>query len=257
MEPRTTHWMDNSKVNFTYHERQFKEPYRSTVAFCDWIESINLINAGGRLNILDLCSGAGANMYYMSNRYPHMSFTGIEINKALVEYGNTMFSQHGLSQCILEVGDLYNLNSKYKGYFDGIIMFQTLNCLPDFMAPVQAMINLSPKWIASTFLAYDGYVSCSIEVTEFNRDFTPHRESFSNIYSLPLVKEYLSDNGYPNINVIPFEIDIDLPKPNDTLMTTFTQTLEDGHRLQISGPLLMPWYFIVAKKRNDFYMPFN
>jgi ubiquinone/menaquinone biosynthesis C-methylase UbiE len=248
MEPRTTHWIDDSKVNYAYHERQFKEPYRSTVAFCKWIESIGLINSESRLDILDLCSGAGANIYHMSKRYPNISFTGVDINVSLVEHGNEYFKKYGISQCNLELGDIYNLDAKYANRFDGVVMFQTLCCLPDFKSPIEAMAHLGPQWIAVTSLAYDGQVSCTIEVTEYDDAVNPYRESFYNIYSIPALKKCFENNGYPNVQAIPFEIDIDLPKPNDTKMTTFTKALDDGHRLQISGPLLMPWYFIVAKK---------
>ena len=31
-------------------------------------------------------------------------------------------------------------------------------------------------------------------------------------------------------------------------MQTYTETLQNGKRLQISGPLLMNWYFIYAEK---------
>jgi hypothetical protein len=248
MKPGTASWTDKTKVNFAYHERQFKEPYRSTVAFCNWIETLGLINSGSRLNILDLCSGAGANIYYMSQRYPKSSFTGVDINNDLVEQGNAFFQNNGIRKCCLEVGDIYNLDVKYVSMYEGVVSFQTVSWLPDFRAPFLAMANLAPQWIAITSLFYDGYVSCATEITEYDDALEIHREHFYNVYSLPVVKQYIHSIGYPSIQVSPFEIDIDLPKPTSTLMTTHTKKLEDGHRLQISGPLLMPWYFIAASK---------
>jgi hypothetical protein len=58
----------------------------------------------------------------------------------------------------------------------------------------------------------------------------------------------LKDKGYTVFKYCPFEMDIDLPKPEHTLMGTYTKTLPNGKRLQISGPLLMNWYFIYAAK---------
>lgn len=247
MKQRTTEWLDKNKINTDYHERQFKEPYRSTVAFCNWLETIGLINNGSQLKILDLCSGAGANIYYMSQRYPMSLFVGVDINPDLVEHGNTLFQSNGIQNCCLEVGDIYNLDAKYVSEFNGVVSFQTLSWLPEFKSPIQSMAKLAPQWIALTSLFYDGQVSCTIEVTEYDDVLEPHRSSFYNVYSLPVVKKYIQSNGYPDFQATTFEIDIDLPKPKKQLMTTYTEKIEDGHRLQISGPLLMPWYFIAAR----------
>lgn len=70
--------------------------------------------------------------------------------------------------------------------------------------------------------------------------------SYYNTYSLPRIKEFLAQKGYRTFKYIPFEIDVDLPKPEHTHMQTYTETLQNGKRLQISGPLLMNWYFIYA-----------
>ena len=49
-----------------------------------------------------------------------------------------------------------------------------------------------------------------------------------------------------------FDIEIDIPKPNNRdVMGTFTEKVEGSleyQRLQISGPLLMNWYFVLIKK---------
>lgn len=39
-----------------------------------------------------------------------------------------------------------------------------------------------------------------------------------------------------------------LPKPEKAGLGTYTEKLEDGRRIQISGGLMLPWYFIVACK---------
>lgn len=45
MAQRTTEWLDKNKVNTDYHERQFKEPYRSTLAFCIGLKQKDLSTA--------------------------------------------------------------------------------------------------------------------------------------------------------------------------------------------------------------------
>jgi hypothetical protein len=77
----------------------------------------------------------------------------------------------------------------------------------------------------------------------------PTKQSFYNVYSMPVVRKFLSAEGYSQFQQTPFEIDIDLPKPAHKGRGTFTEKLQNGHRVQISGPLLMPWYFIAAKRQ--------
>jgi len=100
-----------------------------------------------------------------------------------------------------------------------------------------------------TSLFYDGPVSCSILLTEyFGENNQIERGHRYNIYSLGLIKRALIEKGYTDIHWQRFDIDIDLPVPESRLMGTYTEQLIDGRRLQVSGPILMPWYFIYARK---------
>ena len=92
MKQRTSEWIE--KINTEYHERQLKEPYRSTVAFCDWLEEIGYIHKDSELRIIDLCSGQGANIYYMGMRYPDSTFIGVDINSDIVMRGNKFFQDN-------------------------------------------------------------------------------------------------------------------------------------------------------------------
>jgi hypothetical protein len=221
-----------------YHERQYREIKRSTVLFCDWLESEGLLKDGQV--IIDLACGMGANVCYMAKRYPDSVFIGIDSNPDLIDRGNGIISKLGASNCRLEVGDIYNLPIQYQ-IADGLVSMQTLSWLPTYKNALKEMINLNPKWMAITSLFYNGLVECDIKVRE------PHWTQYYNIYSLPEFKEFLWFMGYGNISATPFEIDIDIPKPNHKGMETYTRESE-GKRLQISGPLLMPWYFISARK---------
>lgn len=246
MEQRKSEWLE--KADLDYHQRQYKEPYRSTVAFCDWLEKLGYISLTSALNIVDFGSGQGANIYYMKQRYPQCKFTGIDINRTLVEKGNDYFAENDLLECSLHVGDIYNLEEKYCRAFDGLVSYQTLSWLPDYKEPLEAMIKLEPEWIALSSLFYDGPVSCTIEIAGYYDNNSLYKKEFYNIYSLKLVKEYLAERGYGNFQYVPFEMDIDLEKPDHGGMGTYTRKLEDGRRIQLSGPLLMPWYFIAVNR---------
>lgn len=232
-----------------YHERQFKIPYRSTVAFSKWLERIRLLSPNDSKIILDIGSGEGASLSYLAGKFPRSAFTGIDINKTLVKKGNVIMKKIKQDNCRLEIGDLYKLNKKNKNVFDGITSLQTLSWLPSYKEPIMEMIKLHPKWIAISSLFYDGFIDCEIKV----RDYTKSKgkkagEVFYNVYSLRLIERFFKKNGYRKFQYIPFIIDIDIDKNKDGRMGTYTVKTKEGSRLQISGPLLMNWYFIVAER---------
>lgn len=224
-------------------------PYQSTIKFCDWLERINCINAKSELNILDAATGKGANIYYMKKRYPNCKYVGIDINTSFISDGNNFFQSKGINDCSIEYADLFNLNTdKFINQFEGIVCYQTLSWLPEYKIPLISLLKLNPEWIAMSSLFYDGLVDCSIEIKEYSNSKAkhPNKSSFYNIYSLPRIKDFFHSQGFKIFLFCPFNIEIDLPKPKHSLMQTYTQTLIDGKRIQISGPLLMSWYFVCA-----------
>lgn len=246
--------MSDRKVKTTgydphYHDRQFCSPYQSTISFCDWLVELGAISGESSRRICDLGCGKGANLYYMAKRFPNCAFVGVDIDEQLIRDGRDLFSRACISNCQLSVGDLYTVGSRFaRGEFDGIISLQTLSWLPDCDKALDVIASLSPKWIALTSLFFDGPIEAKTVITEFNlaQEGTVRRALFYNTYSLPLVRQYLFDRGYKEFKHIRFDIPIDLPRSTDGRMQTYTEKTTDGRRLQISGPLLMNWYFIYA-----------
>lgn len=230
-----------------YHKRQYKEVYRSTIFFCDYIEALGLIVPQSNLRVLDACCGAGANTLYMARRYPKCTFVGVERNGTLIK---TAYEQTNDVEplMIFWEADAFELPSSLRGQFDGIVCLQTLSWLEGFSKALSALCELKPKWLAFSSLFYDGPVSCDITIHEYAEPGQLCRNQFYNIYSLPEISDFLKYKGYRKVTYKPFKIDIDLPKPDHKLMETYTRTLLGGERLQQSGPLMMPWYFVVAEK---------
>jgi hypothetical protein len=142
------------------------------------------------------------------------------------------------------------MEQSHFGRYDGVVSFQTLSWLPEYKMPIEKMIELRPKWIAMTSLFFDGDVNCTIIVHDYTTPLggKPYRESYYNTYSIRLVRELFAKLGYSDFKFMPFEIDIDLPKSETRGMGTYTEILQNGRRIQISGPLLMNWYFILARQ---------
>ncbi len=69
-----------------------------------------------------------------------------------------------------------------------------------------------------------------------------------NIFSLPKIDSQLRTLGYNKIIWKEFTITSELEKPVHKKMGTYTVMTKKGNLMQISGPLLMPWWFCYAAK---------
>jgi hypothetical protein len=246
MKQRTTEWLED--VNKDYHDKQFLEPYRSTVAFCDWIEEQGLINSKSEFKLVDIATGQGANMAYMSQRYPKCSFVGLELNQQLVDSGNQYFKNNDIRNCIIVQGDMYKMDSELLSGAHAVTSFQTLSWLPEATGAIKALSSLNSEWIALTSLFYDGPLSCNVEVNDYDDNLNINKQSCYNVYSIPVIKKYFLENGFDNLNSVPFNIDIDLAQPVSKKRGTYTKMVTDGTRLQFSGPMHLPWHFITVER---------
>ena len=64
-----------------------------------------------------------------------------------------------------------------------------------------------------------------------------------------MIPRFVEDLGYILKGMEPFEIYIDLPaSANKDQMKTYTVRPSNQKRIQVSGPIMMPWYlFSLAK----------
>lgn len=236
-----------------YHKIQYDAPYQSTIAFADWLESeLGTARFSGGRSILDIGCGAGATDYYLAKRFPGLNICGMDYRPDFVQWGNQHLKDKNVLNAHLEVSDLYQLPTRYINAFDGIISLQTLSWLEDFHLPLTNMMALQPSWIALTSLFYEGEITVHAQVTDYTRqtdDGSPLTAPY-NVYAMPKVRELFAQGGYRQFRYIPFEIGIDLQRPADTGLGTYTVQTKENKRLQFSGPVFMSWYFVLAEKTD-------
>ena len=237
-----TSWTD--PISMDYHMKQWNEPKESTKAFSNFF-SKELSNSK---SVVDLGAGAGAATYYLANRNLRTNFIGIDHSKELIDSAKETSKEYNLTNLAFDTGDWFNLNKNFGGV-DGVISLQTLSWLPEMKNPMTQIFEvIKPDWIGLSSLFYEGDISCRIEVFEHIRS----RKTFYNVYSLKELNRLAVEYGYKIVKSDRFDIQIDIPKPTNTdLMGTFTEKVEgssDYQRLQISGPLLMNWYFVLIRK---------
>ena len=239
-------WFTDDERDKEYHMGQFKRIYRSTEVFTEKIKPYIQSSS----SVCDMACGCGANTAYLAQMFPEISFTGIDFNPNDVKIGSDIIKNDlNLKNVTLKSGDWYHPSQEDINVYDGIVSFQTLSWLPGYKKEIACLAELNPKWIAISSLFFEVQIDFDIKIHEYDRkDADGSRDSYYNIYSLPKVREEFDKLGYHNFEFFKFDIDIDIPQSHPNHMGTYTQKTEDGKRLQISGSLLMPWYFIVASK---------
>lgn len=249
MQEAINEWLIMDEANMKFHMGQYENPYRSTVKFVDFLQEKLQSTRANR--ICDLGCGAGAVLDYML-KHDNKIFAegyGIDISADIVEIGNKILVERNTNNCKLEVGDIFHLDKKMVEKFDGVISLQTFNILPDYRGIAEVMCSLKPSWIAFSTLGFEGMIDYNIKLYDYTKEKDGnHAEVFYNIYSLPLMQKYFEDLGYKNFSYREFEMDIDLPQINKLGRGTYTIKTESGKRMQISGAMMMPWYFCFVSK---------
>ncbi|MEY8322737.1 class I SAM-dependent methyltransferase [Lachnospiraceae bacterium 54-11] len=248
MQEGLKEWIITDEQNMKFHMDQYVRPYRSTVKFAEYLKKkVRRENN----KILDLGCGGGAALGYIltSDEKLYKEGYGIDINKELVDIGNKILKERKVYNCELKSGDIFQVHKNEVCKMDGIISLQTFNILPDYKEIARCMCELEPSWIAFSTLGFEGLIDYNIKLFDYTKDKDNGcAEVFYNIYSLPRMKEYFSSLRYSKFDYIEFEMDIDLPQTNKAGRGTYTVKTEEGKRIQISGGMMMPWYFVFVEK---------
>ena len=132
---------------------------------------------------------------------------------------------------------------------DGVIFLQTMSWLTNWKESLKQLSKLNTKWIAISSLFYEGLIEAEIIINNYP-DTKSEPTSFPhNIYSMPIVEEYLKVLGFKNFYWKKFELKTPLKKPNNiNKMGSYTIEDKNGKLITISGPIMMPWSFLVAKR---------
>ena len=117
--------------------------------------------------------------------------------------------------------------------------------LPYYEELIKTLFDATKHHIFLSSLFYDGDIDFEIKVTEYKKQIgkTKHPRYY-NVYSLPKFKKFLYDLGAKKVVIHDFKITKNLPKPPVDYMGTYTETLQNGEKLQISGTIVMSWKII-------------
>jgi SAM-dependent methyltransferase len=183
-------WKDPDHV--PYHLRQFAEPYRSTVYLNRFLQSLGL--TGG--NALDVCCGAGANIYHLSQWQPAFSWTGIDLaGDVLFHLGEPFFRSRDLRPTLLQ-GDLYEMDSVLQGRkFDLVLCLQTALVLPDFFTALERLLDVTRGWLVISSLFTDFDVNVRTDAFDLARPSGCQGPFSYHVYSVSRVRAFCESHG--------------------------------------------------------------
>lgn len=234
----------SSRDVIAYHTNQWDHPKQQTIEFTNFISKELRSNS----TILDLGCGGGASTHFIAKKFPEVSFLGIDQDENLINLANKKISNFNSENNVkFKVGNFYALDQTLK--INGVICLQTLSWLSGYETFMKYIYTkLSPDWFAVTSLFHPGDITAETKITEHKIGRTVNY----NTYSLPQVEKFSLEFGYQLSDLQKFDInfDIDQPKSFDR-MGTYTKLVKEGElekRIQVSGPLLMNWYFLLFKK---------
>jgi len=185
-----------------------------------------------KLKILDACCGIGHISYYLSKISPNSQFIGIDQTPSIIREGRKFCPKN----IQLKVGDIYRLRKKE---FDISINWKTISFMPNYKKLLKTLVRATKDHIFLSSLFYEGDLDFEVKVKDGNKLL-----SYYNVYSLPLFREYVLKLGISNMQVYDFDIGIDIKKPRNYSLGTYTLRLHNGKRLQVSGVVVMSWKII-------------
>lgn len=225
-----------------WHTEQYQEPKRSTLAVRDF--AVRVLGDRAPEHALDAGCGAGANMAHLSEAFPGTRWLGIDIVDERIEAGRRLLAHD--DRFTIECGDIFRLTETYGAKrFDATFSIMVLSWIEDYERALAQMLEVTRGWVIVLSLFAESELDAFIRVA--GRHEGPHDgyEATYNVYSLARFEAFARAHGASEMVAEPFDIDIDLPRPEDTSgMGTWTERLESGRRLQFSGPLWMPWWLV-------------
>ncbi len=225
---------------------QYEKVYQSTTEFKKFLLKNKAINKKTK-NILDMGCGYGAQINYFSKIFPNIDFTGWDYSQKAIDFAN---KNNPKKSNFFEVKDIYKIKKK-KSFFNLIFSIHTFCVFKKINEPIKRLCSLRPDYIAINSLFYDGQLDVLIHIRDLNnksiKDSNPDADF--NIHSLQNTKLIFKTYGYKIEKIKKFFPKKKIKKSGDG-RGSYTINTSFGKNSIFSGPVYLPWYFILAKKIN-------
>lgn len=227
-----------------WHTHQYVGPNRSTVHLRELVGRV-LAGTGPPTEVLEAACGGGAKMLHLADLFPRARWTGVDADEEALAIGRERLDPERFE---LVRGDIMELERDFGAKrWDMSFSLMTLLNLEDYERAIAQMLAVTREWAFVLSLFSESEIDAFIRVRCRMEGPNEHTDTFYNVYSLPRFEAFCRGLGASEIVAEPFAIDIDIPRPTHGGMGTWTERMADGRRLQFSGPLAMPWWFVAVR----------
>ena len=192
--------------------------------------------------ILDIGCSTGNFLLHLKNVIPDVDLFGGDLMKPVVEECRANPDLAGIQ---FEVMDLFDLSGDFDIVVGNAITFNYAN--DDFDRAMKSIGRVGRTYVGYEYV-FPGEREQTVEEKGYwNKSYTFHFRSETRMVSA------CKAGGFDEVEVLPFDIPVDLPKPepSGTEAELATYTVRDevsGRRLMFRGSLYQPWAHVVARK---------
>tara|TARA_B100000579_G_scaffold437698_1_gene468277 strand:- start:1652 stop:2395 length:744 start_codon:yes stop_codon:yes gene_type:complete len=225
---------------------QILKPYQSTIDFEKFLKNNNLITKKTK-HIVDIGTGIGSHLNYLSKKNYKLKFTGIDYSNSLIKCAKKLNNNPNID---FSVVDIMKKNKKRNLVnCDGVICIQTFCCFKNSEDPIKFMVSLKPKWIAINSLFYDGPLDVFIHIKDYE-DLNTDKggDGDFNIFSIQNISKKFKRYGYRLIKSDPYFPKKKIIRLKNKGRGSYTIKNKSNKNITFSGPVHLPWHFLIAKK---------
>ena len=192
-----------------------------------------------------LVAGGGAS-YYLGQVYRQAKFTLVDANEDAIKLAHES-TVHFNATCV--VGNIYDLELETNS-FDLVVCWQTLSWLNEPEIALRELIRIcKPGGVVYASSLFNARHDVDIYATVRDNTRPSAQEGLVvpyNTYSLSSVRKWV-EGLVSDIQLHEFDMPIDLQHEGRGL-GTYTATLNNGKRLQVSAGMLLNWGILEIRK---------
>ncbi|MDR2268205.1 MAG: class I SAM-dependent methyltransferase [Holosporaceae bacterium] len=196
------------------------------------------------VSVLDACCGYGRLLYYMIQRFPSWSYTGLDYSSVLIDDATARFKEY--DNVTFACCDLMNdQQNSYSKTFEISISYKTLSYLPSYESMIDFLIKATKNriYITSLFQDSDMDIICKL----YGNASRNNSFSYLNTYSFKKFKKFCEDNGAKSVNTIDIKIPFNLGSPSDInsdIPKTYTIRSNDDEILEFTSIISLRWKLV-------------